>query len=408
MNLCRLATILSIAAAARLHSQTVLAPPLVITRATVIDGVASEPRRDVTVVIRDGRIERIAAGGVTAPAGAVVLDLNGRWLLPGFIDAHAHLRDLASARTALASGVTTARSLGVDHYADIGIRELHRAGTATVPDVLAAGYHVRPNPSDALFLDLPQLADLMGGVTGPEPVRRMVRTQIERGVDVIKIMATERAGLPETDPRKRVYSEEELRAAVDEARKSGRQVAAHAHGDEGAAAAVRAGAHTIEHGTYLSDATVTLMKERATCLVPTIATIVDMIDVGGDYDHPVLSVRARAMLPHAREAVRRARANGVRVASGTDTGYGPASIRRIPDEVAELVQTGLSPMDGIKSATSVAAACLGLDRRTGAVKVGLEADLVAVDRNPLDDVGALRSIILVVNNGRVAVNRLSY
>src|SRR5206468_1290691 len=117
------------------------------------------------------------------------------------------------------------------------------------------------------------------------------------GADVIKIMATERAGLPETDPRKRVYSDEELAAAVDEATKLGRPVAAHAHGDEGAAAAVRAGVRTIEHGTYLSDETLALMKERNTCFDPTIATVLDLIDIGGDYDNPLLSVRGRAMLP---------------------------------------------------------------------------------------------------------------
>ena len=179
-------------------------PTIVFTNATVIDGVASAPMRDATVVVRDGKIERIATGRIDAPNGATVLDLKGRWLLPGLIDAHVHLRDLTSARAALASGVTTARALGVDHFADIGIRELNHAGVADVPDVLAAGYHVRPRPADAMFLDMPRLADLMAGVNGPERVRRMVRALIEHGVDGIKIMATERAGLPGTDPRKRV------------------------------------------------------------------------------------------------------------------------------------------------------------------------------------------------------------
>jgi len=382
-------------------------PTIVITNATVIDGVAAGPMRDATVIVRDGKIERIATGRVDGPAGATVLDLKGRWLLPGFIDAHVHLRDLTSARAALSSGVTTARALGVDHFADIGIRELNRGGVSDVPDVLAAGYHVRPRPADPIFLDLPKLADLMAGVTGPEQVRRMVRALIERGVDGIKIMATERAGLPDTDPRKRVYSEEELTAAVDEARRAGRPVAAHAHGDEGAAAAVRAGVRTIEHGTYLSDQTLALMKERGTCFVPTIATVIDLIDPGGNYDDAVLSVRGRSMLPRARDATTRAWKAGVPIVTGTDTDYGPRSTRRIPDEVAELVGIGLPAMDAIKSATSVAARCLGVDARTGILKVGLEADLIAVDRDPLADVGALRDVVLVVNNGRVAINRLS-
>lgn len=381
-------------------------PMIVITHATVIDGVASAPLRDASVVIRDGKIERVAAGNIELPAGATVIDLEGRWLLPGFIDAHVHLRDLASARAVLASGVTTARSLGVDHFADIGLRELNHAGVLDIPDVLAAGYHVRPRPSDALFLDLPPLVDLMSGVAGPQAARRLVRAQIARGVDVIKIMATERAGLPEHDPRKRVFSDEELAAAIDEATMLGRPVAAHAHGDEGAAAAVRAGARTIEHGTYLGDATLSLMKERKTCFVPTIATVIDMTDPGGDYDNPALSVRSRAMLPRVRDAVARARRIGVPVIAGTDTDYGPKSARRIQDEVVELAFAGMSPMDAIKSTTFLAAQCLGIQQRTGALSPGLEADLVALDRDPMADVGALRDIVLVVNNGRVAINRL--
>lgn len=387
------------------------APVIVITHATLLDGISAEPMRDASVVIRNGRIERIATDDVAAPAGATVLDLKGNWLLPGFIDAHAHLSNLPAARAALVSGATTLRSLGVDHFADVGIRELNRSGVADVPDVVAAGYHVRPRPAEALYLDLPALSDMLPrGVNGAESIRRMVRALIERpggGVDVIKIMATERAGLPDTDPRKRVYSDEELAAAVDEARRAGKLVAAHAHGDEGAAAAVRAGVRTIEHGTYLSDATLALMKARGICFDPTIATVVDLSDVGGDYDQPGLHMRGRAMLPRVRDASVRARRMGVAVIAGTDTPYGPGSTRRMQDEIAELVTIGMSPMEAIKSGTSVTAQCLGIEQRTGSVKVGLEADLVVVDRDPLADIGALRDIVLVVNNGRVAVDRLS-
>lgn len=381
-------------------------PPLVLTNAVVIDGVASQPLRGATIVIRDGRIERIASG-LSAPAGATVIDLGGRWVVPGFIDAHVHISNLPAARLALASGVTTARSLGVDHFADKGIRELHRAGAVDLPDILASGTHVRPRPSDALFMDHPQLSDLLSrGVSGPANIRRVVRALIDEGADVIKILATERAGLPDTDPRKRVFTEEELAAAVDEARTRGRPVAAHAHGDEGAMAAVRAGARTIEHGTYLSTATLTLMKERGTCFVPTIATVVDLTEPGGDYDNATLAVRGRAMLPRVREASARAAQMGVRVVAGTDTRYDGPSTRRMQDEIAELERTGLGRMDAIRTATSVAAQCLGIDGRTGSLRPGLEADLIVVDRDPLADIEALRDIVLVVNNGRVAVNKL--
>ena len=379
--------------------------PLVIVHANVIDGIANEPLRDMTVVIVGGRIERVEAGSNPVPSGANVIDLKGRWLLPGFVDAHAHIADLRAARTALASGVTTARCLGVNHFADIGIRELNHAGVSDLPDIVAAGYHVRPRPAEEFFLDAPKLADLMPGVAGTEKVRRLVRAMIDRGADVIKIMATERAGLPETDPRKRVFNDEELAAAVDEAKKGGLFVAAHAHGDEGAAAAVRAGVRSIEHGTYLSDQTLALMKERGTYLVPTIATVTDLIEPGGDYDNAQLSIRGRAMLPRLRETAAKAYKMGVKIVAGTDTGYGPASNRRLSHEVIELAAIGMSPMDAIKAATSVSAECLGINRRTGSIKPGLEADLIAVERDPLSDVRNLQDVVLVVNNGKAALHR---
>src|SRR5262249_14959221 len=157
-------------------------------------------------------------------------------------------------------------------------------------------------PAEELFIDLPKLKDLMGKqVSGTDNVRRLVRAQIERGVNVIKTMATERAGLPDTDPRKRVFNDEELAAIVDEARKANLYVAAHAHGDEGAGAAVRAGVRSIEHGTWMSDETLKAMKERGTYFVPTIATVIDLIEPGGDYDNALLAIRGRAMLPRLRE-----------------------------------------------------------------------------------------------------------
>jgi len=397
-----------LACAPRAFSQSAAPPPqtYVFTHANVIDGVSKEPLRDATVVVNGGRIESVNPRGSAIPAGATGIDLQGRWLLPGYIDAHAHVSDMAAARRAMLSGTTTLRDLGVNHFADVGMRELNHAGVVDAPDLVAAGYHVRPHPADEFFMDFPKLADLMTGVQGAENVRRVVRAQAERGVNVIKIMATERAGLPDTDPRKRVFTDEELSAAVDEARKAGLGVAAHAHGDIGARAAVVAGVRSIEHGTYLTDATLALMKEHGTYLVPTIATILDLIDPGGDYDDPILSMRGKAMLPRSREMSAHAWKTGVKIVAGTDTGYGPQSTRRVPDEIVEQVGLGMPPMEAIKAGTSVAAECLGVEKRTGSIRPGLEADLIVVDRNPLEDVNALRDVLFVMNNGRVFSNRL--
>ena len=396
-----------LAASSRTVSSQNQSALLAITRANVIDGVSNEPLLDVTVIVRDGKIDQV--GKINPPAGAVLLDLKGKWLLPGFVDAHAHIANLTAARAALASGVTTARDLGVNHFFDIGVRELNHAGVVELPDIVAAGYHVRSRPAEELFVDLPKLNDLMGKtVSGEQSVRRIVRAQIERGVNVIKINATERAGLPDTDPRKRVFTDEEIAAIVDEARKSGIDVAAHAHGDEGAYAAVKAGVRSIEHGTYLSDQTLALMKERGTYFDPTIATVADLIEPGGDYDNAILSIRGRHMLPRVRETAAKAWKLGIKLIAGTDTGYGPQSNRRMPHEVMELVAIGMAPMDAIKAATSMSAECLGIHTRTGAIKPGLEADFVAVERDPLADIKNLQDVILVVNNGKVIVSRLGW
>jgi imidazolonepropionase-like amidohydrolase len=329
--------------------------------------------------------------------------------LPGFEDAHAHLATLAAARLALLSGVTTARCLGVNHFVDIGMRQLNHAGVGDLPDIVAAGYHVRPRPAEELFLDLPKLNDLMGKpISGVEAVRRIVRAQIERGVNVIKILATERAGLPDTDPRKRVFTDEEIAAIVDEARKSNIPVAAHAHGNEGAYAAVKAGVRSIEHGTWMSEETLKLMKERGTYFVPTIATVEDLIEPGGDYDNALLAIRGRAMLPRLRETAEKAWKLGIKLVAGTDTGYGPNSPRRMPDEILALTKIGMPPMDAIKAGTSVAAQCFGIETRAGAIRKGLEADLIAVERDPLADIRNLQDVLLVVNNGKVVVNRLGW
>jgi imidazolonepropionase-like amidohydrolase len=382
------------------------AQTLVLKNANVIDGISAEPRLNMRVAVRDGRIESIQAGDQGGGAGATVIDLKGKWLLPGYIDAHVHINNLQSARRALLSGVTTARSMGVSSFVDVGFRELHRNGGSDIPDFIASGYHVRPHPAEELFLDFPKLFDLMRGVSGTQNVRRVVRANLEHGVQVIKILATERAGTPDTDPRKRTFTDEEMAAIVDESKSAGIPVAAHAHGDEGAGAAVRAGVRSIEHGTYLSDDTLAEMKKRGTYLVPTLATIIDLIEPGGDYDNAALSVRGRYMLPRARETTTHAHNMGIKIVAGTDTGYGPNGNRRIPHEIAELVQVGLTPMEAIQSATSIAAECLGISNRTGSIRAGLEADLIAVERDPRKDLAGLADVLLVINDGKIVLNRL--
>jgi imidazolonepropionase-like amidohydrolase len=400
-------TVLTSALLLAAHAVRAAGPePLALVHANVVDLRDGSIVRDATIVLRDGRIASVGSG--LAPAGVRTLDLRGKHVLPGLVDAHVHITTLAAAKAALESGVTTVRSSGVSHYVDVGLRELARRGAIAGPDFLAAGYHVRPRVAEEAFFGDPGLADLMAGVDTAEKIRRMVRANLARGVDWIKVLATERAGTADTDPRVQTYTEAELRAAVEEAAAKGVPVQAHAHGEEGAAAAVRAGVRSIEHGTYLSEATLALMKEKGTFFVPTYTTVIDLTEPGGDYDVPALRIRGQHMLPRLRANVLRAHRLGVKIVTGADTGYGPGSTTRVGQEVANLVEIGLTPLEALRCATTNAAELLRLQDAIGAVQPGFEADLIAVDGNPLETIKAVQDPVLVVSNGRVALDRLDF
>ena len=380
---------------------------LVLTNANVIDGSSESPSLGRAVVVDDGRIVSIVAADA-APSGGVVHDLKGKYLLSGLVDAHVHIGSTSQARRALRTGITTVRSMGTGNYADVGLRELAAKGIIESPEILAAGYHVRTHPAESLFINDPSLSDLWSGVHGADAYRRVTAANLERGVDWIKITSTERAGLPNTDPRKQTMTVDEITAVVDEATNRGVPVACHAHGDEGGRAAVLGGVHSIEHGTYLSEETLTLMKERGTFLVPTVAVVEDLMNPGGDYDDPVLQVRGRHMLPRVMEAVRTAHRLGVKIVAATDTGFRPDSTLTLQHEIEALTKCGLSPMEAIQAATSVAAELLEIDDRTGTIRQGYEADLIVVDQNPLENILSLQDVLLVVNNGKVVLDRLSF
>lgn len=380
-------------------------PHLALTRANVVDVASGAIARGVTVVLRGGRIERI--GPEPAPPGAEVLDVGGRYLLPGLMDAHTHLDNLAAARRALATGVTTVRSSSVPAYQDVALRDLVQQGYVAGPEMLAAGVFVTPDLGETVLADV-RLGPLMSGVRTPEQLRQLVRINLDRGVDWIKTRGTERAGRPDTDPRQQVYTEAELLAVVEAAATRGIPVEAHAHGDEGAYAAVKAGVRSIEHGTYLSDSTLRLMKEKGTYLVPTFSTLYDLLEPGGDYDDPVTRARAMHMIPRARETVRRAHAVGVKLVTGADVGYGPGSITRVAHEVLRFTELGLTPLEALQAATVTAAELLRIETRTGRLAVGLEADLIAVEGNPLENPATLQDPLLVISNGRLALNRLVF
>ncbi len=386
-------------------------PPIILQHASIIDGMSGNVQRDKTILVINGKITQILAGDTpySMPANTKIIDLKGQYVMPGMIDCHVHLRDMGAAKRALLSGVTTARSMGVDHFIDVGMQELGKSGKVDIPEIIAAGYHVRPTPSDGFFMDFPDMADLMETkVRGEVAVQRMGKALVDKGVDWIKTNATARAGLPHTDPREPYYTATEMKALVAEGAKQNVPVAAHAHGDEGGRAAVLGGAKSIEHGTYLSKETLKLMKEKGTWLVPTIAVVSDLTEPGGDYDNPLLMMRGRHMLPRVRETAKNAYEMGVNIVAATDTGYGKNSTLRMGLELEEFVNIGMTNLEAIKAATSRGAEMLEIDDHTGSIAIGLDADLLILERNPLDNVGAIHDPLMIINNGKIVLNRIDY
>jgi imidazolonepropionase-like amidohydrolase len=264
--------------------------------------------------------------------------------------------------------------------------------------------YVTPDLEDSVLAD-PRLAELSNGVRTEDQLRRVVQVNAERGVDVIKTRGTERAGRPDTDPREQVYTRRQLEVVVDEAAKHGLPVMVHAHGDEGARAAIEAGARSIEHGTYLSEDSLRLMREKGTWFVPTLITMIEMSEER--YDH-VLRLRGSHMVPRLEQAVRDAHRLGVKIATGADNYYDNESVNRISLEVMHLVRLGLSPFEALQAATVSAAELLGVGDRSGRIAPGFEADLVLVPGNPLEDVRVLQDVLLVVSNGTVALRRIPF
>ncbi|MSR02668.1 MAG: amidohydrolase family protein [Gemmatimonadetes bacterium] len=380
-------------------------PDVALTNANVVDVRSGAIRRAVTVLVRAGRI--VTVGAVDIGAGMTVVDLRGKYVVPGLMDAHTHLDNLAAARRALETGVTTVRSASVGSFRDVALREMSKAGFIAGPDVLAAGLFVSPNLEDAILSD-PSLGNLIVGVTTTDRLRQLVRANLAHGVDVIKTRGTERAGRPETDPRQQTYTEAELRAVVDEAATKNVPVLAHAHGDEGAYAAVKAGVRSIEHGTYLSDSTLALMKARGTYLVATYSTLVDLVEPGGDYDDPVTKARGMYMMPRMEETFKKAHGLGIKMVTGADVSYTPLSITRVSHEVTNFVKLGMTPLEALRSATITAAELFRIEKKTGAIEPGLEADLIVVEDNPLEVVRTLQDVLFVMSNGRIAVDRLRF
>jgi imidazolonepropionase-like amidohydrolase len=294
----------------------------------------------------------------------------------------------------------------------LGTRDLVRGGHVPGPELLVSSSIIRPSPGMAFYQAYPQFGRFASGqLRGADVIAEVVRAQVARGVDVIKVGASERAGLASTDPRRSELTEDEIRAAVDAARAAGRHVAAHAHGTPGVRAAVRAGVRSIEHGTYVDDTTLAEMQRRQTFFVPTLAVMSPLGDPrGNSTDDVALQVRTYHMMGPLRAAVRKAKTLGIPIAAATDGSYADGDDTgriRVAHDMELLVQAcGFTPLEAISAATATGARVLDIASRTGTIVPGLEADLVVLDRNPLDDMTVLFEPLVVISNGRVVVDRM--
>lgn len=378
--------------------------------------------RDAVVLIQNDRITAVGSK-LAIPAGAQLIDLGEQTLVPGLIDSHTHLtsdpenvgyasvalsiprQTLIGAKNALKTlkaGFTTVRDVGSEGYTDVGLRDAIDAGDVPGPRIIASGnaLGITGGHCDDT-MHAPQYRIVGDGVAdGVDAVMRKTREVIKYGAGVIKICATGGVLSFGDDPRASQYTFDEMKAIVGEAHRLGRKVAAHAHGGDGIRMAVLAGVDSIDHGSYIDDEGIAIMKAHKTWLVPTLYLGDWLIDNAEAIRLPAaLLEKAKVVLPLARKNIARAFSAGVPVAFGTDSGVYPHGLNG--REFAVYVKLGMTPLQAIQSATLNAAQLLGMEDRIGAIEVGKYADLIAVKGDPLKDVTQLERVQWVMKNGAV-------
>jgi imidazolonepropionase-like amidohydrolase len=377
-----------------------------------------------TVLVEGERIVKVEEGNVAIPNDAYKIPLDGRTLLPGFIDCHVHLcldgspdpvsaslaepmtisalRAADFARQTVMAGVTSVRDMGGKDGIDIGLKQAIQSGLVPGPRMLVSG----------------RLICMTGGhgwqmgqeVDGPDEVRKAARDQIKAGADIVKLMATGGVMTPAVEPGSEQLTEDELRAGIQEAHKAGKKTATHAMGTQGILNALRAGIDSIEHGVYLNEEAISLMVKGNIPLIPTLSALYHILTKGVEAGIPRFAVEKTLVVePFHVESVRMAREAGVRIAMGTDAGTPFNTHGHNLGELERLVERGFTPMEALEAGTRIASEVLGLENQIGTIEVGKLADLVVVQGNPMDDVGVLlpeEAVHLVMQGGKLVKEKL--
>ena len=401
----------------------------IIHAGTLLDRPGRQPRRNASLVVRGGKIVSVHEGFIEAPAGARVIDLRGEFVLPGLIDSHVHLdsdragnegllagftesgelgayETLWNAKKTLNAGFTTVRNLG-DPGGTLALRDAIARGWAEGPRIVDAGRSISTT-SGHMDSRLGVDEELHGHLAtdnlcdGPDECRKAVRRQIGRGADVIKIATTGGVNSRIGAGLGKQMFDDEAKAIVDTAHLYGKKVAVHAHGADGIAVALRAGADSIEHGTLIDDESLRLFKQTGAYYVPTLSTVNGYLErIAKDPNAYPPDVRAKIdwRIGVTGKALQKAVPAGVKIAFGTDAGVSKHG--QNADEFELMVKHGMTPAAAIHAATVNAADLLGLAKEIGTLEPGKTADIIAVSGDPLSDVTVLKRVGFVMKSGRV-------